>query len=54
MKLFDETYTTSKMFLFGNILFQIFPYSLQMWENTGQNNSWYRQFWRSFIDGLKD
>ena len=53
MKLFDEIYTMSKVFVFGNILVQIFPYSLQMRENADQNNSEYRQFLRSVIDSLK-
>ena len=54
MKLFVETYTTSKMLVFGNILVHIFSYSVQMWGNADLNNSEYRQILRSVIDSLKD
>ena len=36
-----------KVSVFGVILVRIFPYSVQMWENTDQNNSEYGLFLRS-------
>ena len=43
--------TAWKVSVFGAILVRIFPYSVQMWENTDQNNSEYAHFSRSVSFG---